>query len=222
MSYTSEVEQMERPHPLSWSAVGAGAIAGLIIHFLLNLLGLGIGATNVEAVAGADADTVSGGGFAWWAVSGILAAAAGGIIAWRMAKQGAHMNAMSHGLAAWAVSTLVVVAAIGGALGGGAITAAGPRGAQLAEYGDAIAEARVAAATPEETAALTARAEAAADRVGAGALISFVSLVLGAAAAAFSARWAGNRVRVGEPVGARRPMMERVPRYRDGDETRPH
>lgn len=216
-----DIDVIERPRPLSWSAVVAGAIAALILHFLLNLLGLGIGATNLEGAIGEDADNVGGGAFAWWAISGILAAAGGGAIAGRMAKQGAHHNTASHGLAAWALSTLVVVGAVGGMLGNGAMSAAGPLGAQLSEQAQPSSAARESQLPPQEAAALAARAEAAADGIGTGALFSFVALVTGAAAATFAARSAGSRARIGEPAG--RGRRDHLPaRERPNVEHRPH
>lgn len=229
MTYATEPgpEFVERPRPLSWSAIIAGAIAALVIHFLLNLLGLGIGAANIGYAVGADADVVGGAAFAWWAVAGVIAAACGGIIAGRMAKQGAHMNAASHGLGAWAIATLAVLVALGGGFGAGATTGvnlAGPLGAQLADYGALTEQARAPAASADATATLSAEVEAAGDRIATGALISLAALLIGALAAATAARWAAGRVSVGEPLAAHEPQLRRAPPsyYRDGDETRPH
>ncbi|HYD72629.1 MAG TPA: hypothetical protein VEF55_05795 [Candidatus Binatia bacterium] len=225
MAYAYESDAMERPRPLSWSAVMAGAIAALVIHFLLNLLGLGIGATALDAGA-TDEAAASATGFVWWSVAGIIAALGGGLIAGRLARQGAHPNAMSHGLAAWAVSSLVVVAAVAGAFGAGASSAAnlaGPFGAQMAQYQDLRLEARAPDVAPEARADITRRAEAAADAIGTAALLSFAALLVGAIAAGVGARWAGSMVRAPQ-VLARDVREPSMPPYReDGhDERRPH
>jgi len=225
MAYAYDSDALARPRPLSWTAVMAGAIAALVIHFLLNLLGLGMGATALTPTT--DETTSSATGFAWWSIAGIIAALSGGLIAGRLAKQGGHLNAMSHGLAAWSVSTLVVVAAVAGVLGAGASSAAniaGPFGAQIAQYQDLRLEARASDATADTRADIARRAEAAADAIGAAALLSFGALLIGAIAAGAGARWGASRA-VAPQVRARRDMGEpSPPRYReDGeDERRPH
>lgn len=226
MAYANESDTFAAPRPLSWSAVMAGAIAALVIHFLLNLLGLGIGAVALDTGA-SDEAAASATGLAWWSLAGIISALCGGVIAGRLARQAEHLNSMSHGFAAWAVSTLVVVAAVGGALGAGASSAAnvaGPFGARLAEYQSLRADARQPAAAPDAAVDLQSRTEAAADAIGTGALASFAALLIGALAAGFGARWGGSMVRASRPSVARRePSISGV--YHDdgrGDEHRPH
>jgi hypothetical protein len=208
----------DSPRPLYWGAIIAGAIAALVIQFMLNLLGAGVGAAALDPAA-TQAQTATGIAFAWWSVAGVLSALAGGALAGRLAKQAGMPNAMSHGLAAWAVSALAVVGSFAGVLGGGVGSVAGPLGAQVAAYGELSAVAIDMTAAPEETQALQAQAQRAANAVASGALISFAALLLGAAAAALGACWAAGMARIGQPMGTRRAEPA-PPRY---DETqRPH
>ncbi len=218
MAYVYDNEIPQAAHPMSWSAIMAGAITALIVHFMLNLLGVGIGATNLSAATDeAAAGTTA---FGWWSISGIIAALAGGYIAGRIAKQSGHINAMSHGLAAWAISALAVVLALASGASG-AMNAAGPMGAQLAQYQDVQAQIRGAADSPQDTAALQIRGEQAADAIGTGALVSFVALLIGALASGMGASWASGRARVGQTMMSQ-PRSD-IGRYaRDAEERRPH
>ncbi len=200
-------DTLRRSHPVSWSAVFAGALLALTAQFLLNLLGLGIGMAAMPppaSVEGGDAAAAAGTALGWWAVSGIIAALLGGMAAGAISKRAGLLNPLMHGLLAWAVGTLAVVAAL--AFGGGAASAtAGPLGAQMADYQMLREEAgRSPAASPQTNttgpAAVTdsdmqQRAEAAADAIATGALVSLAALAIGALASIFGARWASGRSR---------------------------
>jgi hypothetical protein len=205
-------EAFVRPRPVSWSAIIAGAAIALVAHFLLNLLGLGIGMSAMPAPAYVDdADAAAAGATAltWWSVSGIIAALLGGTVAGVLSRRAGFGNAIMHGLLAWTMGTLAIVAAI--ATGGAAAGAtAGPLGAQIADYqsmraeagqpavaGTRSAAAPGAAAPATEGAAidpgLAQRAEAAADASATAALISLVALIVGALASILGARWANGK-----------------------------
>ena len=67
----------------------AGVVVALVTQLILNLLGIGIGASTLDPTAGA-AENPTATGFSigagiWWAVSGILASLAGGYAAGRLA-----------------------------------------------------------------------------------------------------------------------------------------
>jgi hypothetical protein len=111
---------------VSWSAVLAGVVVSLVTQLILNLLGIGIGASTLDPAAGA-ADNPSASAFSigaglWWAISGILAAAAGGYTAGRLAGRPQESTAGWHGLTSWAFTTLVVfyllTSTLGGIIGG--------------------------------------------------------------------------------------------------------
>src|SRR5918994_3600613 len=111
---------------VSWGAVLAGVVVALVTQLVLNLLGIGVGAATPDPGAGADenpsASSFSIGAGIWFAVSGILAAGAGGYTAGRLAGRPKESTAGWHGLTAWALTTLVIfyllTSTIGGILGG--------------------------------------------------------------------------------------------------------
>lgn len=161
---------------VSWGAVFAGVVAALAIQLVLNLLGIGIGASTLEPGTGDNpsAMALSAGAGAWWAASGIIAAFLGGYIASRLSGRPKESTGGWHGLIAWAATTLVVFyllttaiggiiggafSAVGGALGGlgqTAATAAQTAAPTLATTPDPFAqiEQSLRSATGEDPAAL--------------------------------------------------------------------
>src|SRR5215217_832245 len=111
---------------ISWGAVFAGVVVALVTQFILNMLGIGLGAASLEPAAGLDANpaasTFSIGAGIWFALSGIIASLAGGYAAGRLAGKPKESTAGWHGLTAWALTTLVVfyllTTTVGGILGG--------------------------------------------------------------------------------------------------------
>jgi hypothetical protein len=109
---------------VSWGAVFAGAALALAAQLILNLLGIGVGASTFSPATGEgpSATSFSIGAATWWAVSGIIAAFVGGYTAGRLAGQPKESSGAWHGLTAWALATLVVIylltTAIGGIVGG--------------------------------------------------------------------------------------------------------
>jgi len=67
---------------VSWGAVLAGVVVALVAHLILNMIGIGIGASTLEPTAGAAANpspsSFSIGAGVWWTISGIIASLAGG------------------------------------------------------------------------------------------------------------------------------------------------
>jgi hypothetical protein len=108
----------------SWGAVLAGVVVALVVQLLLNMLGLGIGVATLDPVTGDNpsARTFSVAAGIWYVVAGIIAAYAGGYMAGRFSGQPLESTAALHGLASWAVTTLVVLylltTAVGGIIGG--------------------------------------------------------------------------------------------------------
>jgi hypothetical protein len=111
---------------VSWGAVLAGVVVALVAQLILNMIGIGVGASTLEPGASADQNpTARGfsiGAAVWWTVSGILAALAGGFAAGRLSGQPKENSGAWHGLTSWALTTLVVfwllTTAIGGIVGG--------------------------------------------------------------------------------------------------------
>ncbi len=134
-------------HRVSWGAVFAGLAAALVIQLLLNMLGLGLGASSLDAANLGDNPSASGASMTagiWWTVSGIIASLIGGIVAGRLCGSAAGNTARWHGFVTWCATTLVVLylltTAVGGLIGGtlnalgGTISSAG-RGAASAVAG---------------------------------------------------------------------------------------
>jgi hypothetical protein len=116
---------------VSWGAILTGVVVALAVQVLLAMLGAGIGLATIEPTQQGDNPSATGMGIGaaiWWALSGIIAAFLGGWVASRLAGQPSREAGMLHGLAAWAVATLVVlylVSSTAGSLIGGAFNVAG-------------------------------------------------------------------------------------------------
>ncbi len=104
---------------VSWGAILAGALITVALTALFGLLGLGIGLGNFDV-----GDSLSGipkSTLLWWAVSTIVATGIGAFVAARFAGIPRGLTGALHGLAVWAVATLLTLwlatSAVGFALG---------------------------------------------------------------------------------------------------------
>lgn len=96
----------------TWSAVLAGVFTSLVIQILLTMLGLGVGLLTVDVPTATAAPATAGYlAFVWWAVSGVIAAFAGGAVAASLAPDDTPAGRVGHALATWAVTTVIVVGA---------------------------------------------------------------------------------------------------------------
>ncbi len=112
----------------SWGAILAASAIALAVQIVLNLLGVGIGAAIVNPSNSQSAPGLAASisGAAWFIVSGLLAAFVGGYVASRLSGTISTAVGVLHGIAAWAVSTLIVIyllttsvgAVVGGAFNG--------------------------------------------------------------------------------------------------------
>lgn len=110
---------------VSWGAVFAGVVAALVAQLVLNLLGLGVGASSLDANNLGDnpaASTFSMTAGIWWTVSGIVASLVGGIVAGRLCGTSDANTARWHGFVSWCAATLIMfyllTSAVGGIIGG--------------------------------------------------------------------------------------------------------
>jgi len=113
---------------VSWGAIFVGVAVALAVQFLLNLLGVGIGAAVLDPATSdnPDASTFSIAGGIWFVIAGVISAFVGGYIASRVSGRPSNSTGGFHGLTSWAVTTLVVLyllttsvgALIGGAFSG--------------------------------------------------------------------------------------------------------
>lgn len=112
---------------VSWGAVFAGVAIALSTQFLLNLLGVGIGAAVLDPATydNPEASTFSIAGGIWFVLAGIIASFVGGYVASRLSGRPSNSTGGYHGVTAWAVTTLVVLYLLTtsvGALVGGAFS----------------------------------------------------------------------------------------------------
>lgn len=109
---------------VSWGAILAGVVTALVTQLILNMIGIGIGASTLDPVANDNpaASTFSIGAGIWWALSGIIAAFVGGYVASRLSGRPKESTGGWHGLTSWAATTLLVFyllsTAVGSLVGG--------------------------------------------------------------------------------------------------------
>ncbi|HET9714853.1 MAG TPA: hypothetical protein VFP60_01595 [Pseudolabrys sp.] len=180
----------------TWSAVGAGVIASLIVQVILVMIGFGVGLISL----GSDASPTTAAWlvFAWWIFSGIFAAAVGGWVAGMFSPTNDEGLKGFSGLAAWAIATLIVVGASGfvagssatavGAMGGPAVTALGKLQAAQNRNQPAARRETVGRSNGTELSADQAR-----NQFATAMLVSAIALILGAIAAYFSGRMSPGR-----------------------------
>ena len=112
---------------ISWGAVFAGVVLALAAQFLLNLLGVGIGAAVLDPATSDNptATSFSIVGGLWFVVSGIVASFIGAYAASRLSGRPSKSTGGFHGITSWAVTTLVILYLLTtsvGALVGGAFS----------------------------------------------------------------------------------------------------
>ena len=118
---------------ISWGAVLAGVVVGLVVQLILNMIGVGL-RRHIHPMTSdnPDASAFSIGAAIWWTISGIIAAFAGGLAAGRLAGKPKESTAGWHGLTAWALMTVVIfyllTTALGGIIGGVFSTISGAAG----------------------------------------------------------------------------------------------
>ena len=96
--------------PLSWSGIVAGVFAAVSIQLLFNLLGVGIGASSIDAVKGDQpGQGMAVGAVIWFALSWILSLAIGAWVACQFTRVHGRRAGALQGFMVWAVSSLAVV-----------------------------------------------------------------------------------------------------------------
>ena len=167
----------------SWSAVFVGAIVSLIFQVLLVMAGFGFGLLSISVPTAESAPTaVSWAVFCWWAVSGVISAFAGGWAAANFSPSFTAEGRAAHGLVAWALATLLVVAAAGlSASNSIAGDLAGPTASAIGQY--RTFENR-GTTRPTQAQLEQARRNLAIVMIG-----SFVALLVGAGAAVGGSQW---------------------------------
>lgn len=137
---------------VSWGAILAGAVIGATLHFLLYLLGIGIGLETFEP--GTGDDSLGGFGMAqgiWLVISGLIALFSAGWVAGRLAGMPRKVDGALHGAVTWSVATMFTLyflaSGIGTVFNGVQSVVAG--GAGLAGQGIQAVAPEIADAAPE-------------------------------------------------------------------------
>jgi hypothetical protein len=159
-----EAYASKMPTRLSWGAIFAGVVIAVAVQLVLGILGAGIGLTMVDPVQGT---TPGAAGFGigagiFWLITTVLALAAGGYAAARVAGVYERFDALVHGLVVWGVTLILTLylltSAVGGIIGGAFRTVGSVAGAAGSTVGAAApAAASVAGIDPSDV-----RSEAAA------------------------------------------------------------
>lgn len=145
---------------ISWGSILAGVAVALSLQLLLNLLGIGVGASTINPKQG---DT-PGSGLAigagiWFAISALISLFCGGWAAGRLAGHPDNKDGMLHGFTTWSLTTILTLvmltSAIGGLIGGsasllGKAASAGGQGAAAAAPVLTNLASQVTGITPED------------------------------------------------------------------------
>jgi hypothetical protein len=137
---------------VSWGGVFCGVFVALVIQLILNLFGIGIGASTLDPGTGDNPSATSFSMVAaiWWAVSGIIASFAGGYAAGRLGGRPKESTAGWHGLIAWALTSLLIfyllTSAVGSIVGGAFNTLTSAAGNVASTAGGAVQTAAQTAA----------------------------------------------------------------------------
>jgi hypothetical protein len=112
---------------VSWGAIIAGALVAISVGVMLNVLGVAVGATTVDAVS---RETPSASSFGigagiWLLLSNLIGLAIGGYTAARLSGTSDGMDATLHGLGVWATAFLVSAVLLGNVVAGTASSAVG-------------------------------------------------------------------------------------------------
>ena len=213
----------ERPFArISWGAIFAGAIIALATQLVLTLIGTAVGLATLNPATGQNPSgtTLGIGAGVWLVISSLVSLFLGGYIAGRLAGT---FNGWLHGLATWAVVTMLTILLLTTAAGGLIGTASGLASFAVSNS-DRVSRTQLPPAVQQQIDQLTAHARLNADQaaaqaqqttpgqkaaearqvgqraveggaVGTGA--AALGLILGALAAAFGGR-TGRRYPVGE------------------------
>jgi hypothetical protein len=142
------------PPRISWGAVIAGAIVAVIVGLMLNVLGIAVGASAVDATSG---DTPSGTTFGivsgiWLLVANLIGLAVGGYIAARFSGTADDTDGVLHGLSVWGVGYLISAVLLGNIIAGTASTAYQGASSILGGVASGAGQAASAAAGPAQQA----------------------------------------------------------------------
>ena len=95
---------------LSWGGIIAGVFAAVAIQLLFNLLGIGIGASSIDATRGDQpGQGMAIGAVIWFILSWILSLAIGAWVASQFSPSSSRRTGALQGFLVWSVASIVVV-----------------------------------------------------------------------------------------------------------------
>ena len=95
---------------LSWSGIIAGVFAALALQLLLNLLGIGVGASSIDPAQGQQpGQGMAIGALIWFVLSWILSLAVGAWVACQFAPYEDRRAGAIQGFLVWSVSSIMLV-----------------------------------------------------------------------------------------------------------------
>jgi ElaB/YqjD/DUF883 family membrane-anchored ribosome-binding protein len=128
MQHTTEemalyAERSDVRKKISWSSIWAGALVGILVLILLNLLGIGIGFGSLDIrEENNPAQGLGIGAGIWYFLSSLIALYAAGWVAGRLAQTRRLFDGALHGVLTWCVITLAslyfLTTTIGSIIGG--------------------------------------------------------------------------------------------------------
>jgi hypothetical protein len=142
------------PPRISWGAVIAGAIVAVVVGLMLNVLGIAVGASAVDATSG---ETPSGTTFGivsgiWLLVANLIGLAVGGYVAARFSGTADDTDGVLHGLSVWGIGYLLSAVLLGNIIAGTASTAVQGASSILGGVASGAGQAASAAAGPAQQA----------------------------------------------------------------------
>lgn len=118
---------------ISWGAVFAGAVVAVAVQLMLSVLGIGVGASTINAQN--SASPVAGLGLGagiWFLISALISVYIGGWVAGKLAGVPTRSDGALHGLITWALATLalfyLLTTSVGAVLGSTASFLSGAAG----------------------------------------------------------------------------------------------
>lgn len=116
-------ENWDSRKKISWASIWAGALIGIVLLILLNLLGLGIGFGSLDIQDEQNpAKGLGAGAGIWYLLSSLIALFVAGWVAGRLAQTRKLFDGALHGILTWCVITLAslyfLTTTIGNVIGG--------------------------------------------------------------------------------------------------------
>ncbi len=114
------------PSRISWGAVFAGGIVAVTVGMMLNVLGLAVGISTVDATMPGETPSAASFGIGagiWLLVANLIGLLVGGYVAARLSGTADDTDGLLHGLSVWAIAYLISAVLLGNIIAGTASTA---------------------------------------------------------------------------------------------------